>query len=104
MTQLHRLFIIPALLIMGLMPRWAVESSEQQIQKIEGVIQAMPAQRIGIWKIDGKEITVNSQTLFDENEVELKVGGYVVVELRKHEMIALEIQGEAPDTLYYVSI
>jgi hypothetical protein len=55
------------------------EHSERQESKIYGTIQKLPSGLIGIWDVDGKEVSVTRATIIREKHGEAEVGAYVEI-------------------------
>lgn len=82
------LFSIALLLTLGLGivqagPVQAQEVAGMPLVKFEGVVEARPAEKAGVWTIDGQEVTATETTLLVETEGSAKVGAQVVVIAKK---------------------
>lgn len=96
-TQKKALVLVPALSLLVALPlvaAWAVEKSQEQ--EVQGVVEVIPAQRQGLWKIAGREITANAQTEFKEKHCNLKVGALAEAEYKTEgqTLVAEEIKCE----------
>lgn len=54
--------------------------TDQYESKIYGTIQSLPAGMIGIWNVNGREISVTKTTRIKEKYGKAEVGAYVEVE------------------------
>lgn len=45
--------------------------------EIKGLVEAMPAGRLGAWKIGGQKVRADKQTQFDEKDCPIKVGSRI---------------------------
>jgi len=83
------LFSLSLLLALGLGfvqagPVQAQEGAGLPLVKFEGVVDARPAgTKVGLWTIDGQNVTATDTTILVETEGEAKVGAQVVVVAKK---------------------
>lgn len=86
-------------MVVTLLPLMAFAASSSPEQEIEGIVQTLPAKKIGIWKIQGKAVKVTPQTHLDEHECALKVGAFVEAEghLVNQILVATEVECDIPD-------
>ncbi len=55
------------------------EHAERQESKIYGTIRKLPGDLIGIWNVNGKEVSVTKTTTIKEKHGKAEVGAYVEV-------------------------
>lgn len=81
------------------LPLVAFAASSSHEQEIKGIVQAMPAKKMGVWKIQGKSVKVTPQTYIDEHECALKVGSLAEAEGRyvNQVLVATEVECDLPD-------
>lgn len=94
-TQKKSLILVPVLGILVALPFvavWAVEEANEH--EIQGVVEALPANRIGVWHIGGHQITANAQTEFKEKKCALKAGTLAEAEYKTNgqTLVAEEIK------------
>lgn len=74
-TQKKSLILVPVLGLLVALPFvavWAVEEAKEH--EVQGVVEALPAHRTGVWQIGGRQLTANAQTEFKEKKCALKAG------------------------------
>lgn len=81
------------------LPVMAFAASSSHEQEVEGIVQTMPAKKIGVWKIQGKAVKVTPQTYLDEHECSLKVGAFAEAEGHyvNQILVATKVECDLPD-------
>ncbi len=96
LNQSHRL--IAGLMAAVLLPASALwlASAQADQPEVKGMIQTLPAGRKGVWKIGGRQLSIDANTRFKEKHCALKVGALAEAEYRQQgqTLIATEIECE----------
>lgn len=82
-TQKKSFILVPVLGLLVALPFvavWAVEEASEH--EIQGVVETLPANRIGVWHIGSRQLTANAQTEFKEKKCGLKVGALAEAEYK----------------------
>lgn len=81
------------------LPMLALAGEKSHEQEVKGVVQVMPAKKMGLWKIQGQQVKVTVNTRIDEKECALKVGGHAEAEgtFSGKLLVAAKIECEIPD-------
>lgn len=97
LTSTHKksLMLVPMLGLLVAMPFvavWAAEESKEL--EIEGVVETLPANRLGVWQIGGRKLMANTQTEFKQKKCTLKVGALAEAEYKAEgqTLVAKEIK------------
>lgn len=91
---------LASVLFAGLaLPMLAFAGEKHHEQEVKGVVQVMPAKKIGLWKIQGQQVKVTASTRIDEKECALKVGQQAEAEgaFSGKLLVATKIECEMPD-------
>lgn len=96
-TQKKALMVLPVLGLVAALSFAGVKAAEEaHEQEIQGVVEVIPANRQGTWKVAGRQVTVNATTKIKEKNCVLKAGALAEVEYTTsgQTLIAKEIKCE----------
>ena len=82
MNRWGKQLMILGLLLASFSPAQADEGREGYRGKIYGTVEEMPADRYGIWMIDGHQVRVTQATRLEEEYGQAELGAYVEVKGR----------------------
>lgn len=74
------------------------QHAKQEVE-IKGVVQSLPAKKMGLWTIQGTAVKVTPQTRIDEEECVLKKGGLAEAEgtFLAKVLVARKLECEGPE-------